>query len=188
MISKFYKTACVALAMCGTLTVAAQDKMNTVTGRVVDAATGKPLAGVIVAAYGDSRYTAMTDEKGNYELKVPDYTRSVSMTVDGYNIQQRAISEGKADGRMFHSVFSKDYNATTKATIAAEAAGFDNTAEVSIDPLIQQRLGGDMRSVNRSGLLGVGNTMLIEGINSLHANAQPLVVVDGVIMDMQYIR
>ena len=110
------------------------------------------------------------------------------MTVDGYNIQQRAISDGKADGRMFHSVFSKDYNATTKATIAAEAAGFDNTAEVSIDPLIQQRLGGDMRSVNRSGLLGVGNTMLIEGINSLHANAQPLVVVDGVIMDMQYSR
>jgi TonB-linked SusC/RagA family outer membrane protein len=30
--------------------------------------------------------------------------------------------------------------------------------------------------------------MLIEGINSLHANAQPLVVVDGVIMDMQYSR
>lgn len=188
MISKFYKTACVALAMCGSVAVAAQDKMNTVTGRVVDASTGKPLAGVIVSAYGDSRYTAMTDEKGNYELKVPDYTRSVSMSVDGYNIQQRAISDGKADANMYHSAFSQDYKASTYATISAEAVGFDNTAEVSVDPLIQQRLGGDIRTVNRSGLLGVGNSMLIEGINSLHANAQPLVVIDGVIMDMQYNR
>jgi TonB-linked SusC/RagA family outer membrane protein len=34
----------------------------------------------------------------------------------------------------------------------------------------------------------MGNTMLIEGINSLNANAQPLVVIDDVIMDMQYSR
>ena len=30
--------------------------------------------------------------------------------------------------------------------------------------------------------------MLVEGINSLNANAQPLIVIDGVVMDMQYNR
>ena len=71
--------------------------LKTVTGHVVDAATGQPLAGVIVSAYGNQRQTSMTDEQGNYELKVPTYTRSVVMRIDGYNLQQRAISDGKAD-------------------------------------------------------------------------------------------
>ena len=34
----------------------------------------------------------------------------------------------------------------------------------------------------------MGNTMLIEGINSLNANAQPSSVIDDVIMDMQFSR
>ena len=45
------------------LTAAAQD-MKKVSGYVMDAATGKPLAGVIVEAYGNHRFTAMTDETG----------------------------------------------------------------------------------------------------------------------------
>jgi hypothetical protein len=68
------------------------DCQKTVTGQVVDAATGKPLAGVIVSVYGDNRYTAMTDEDGRYELKAPEYVRSVFMRVDGYNNQQCAIN------------------------------------------------------------------------------------------------
>ena len=72
MISKYYKTLCVALALCGSMSVAAQDNVNTVTGQVTDAATGSPLVGVMVTAYGDARYSAMTDEHGNYELKVPE--------------------------------------------------------------------------------------------------------------------
>ena len=51
-----------------------------------------------------------------------------------------------------------------------------------------QQLGGDMRIVSRSGMPGIGNTMLIEGVNSLNANTQPLVVIDDVVMDMQYSR
>ena len=56
---KLYKTICAALAISGSLTAAAQENMNTVTGRVMDAATGKPLVGVIVTAYGDARYTGI---------------------------------------------------------------------------------------------------------------------------------
>ena len=44
----------------------AQENMITVTGNVVDDATGKPMAGVIVTAYGDTRYSAMTDANGMY--------------------------------------------------------------------------------------------------------------------------
>ena len=157
-------------------------------GTIVDAATGQPLAGVIVSAYDNQRQTTMTDERGYYELNVTEATRSVLMRVDGYNLQQRAISDGKADGRLYSSSFSENYSRQTTALLSREASQFNNTAELNIDPLIAQRLGADMRTVSRGGIPGMGNTMLIQGINSLNANAQPLVIVDDVIMDMQYQR
>ena len=45
------------------LTMAAQENLKTVTGQVVDAATQEPLVGVIVAAYDNEKYSAMTDEE-----------------------------------------------------------------------------------------------------------------------------
>ena len=167
---------------------AQETQMTTITGNVVDAATGNPIAGVIVTAYGDQRFSAMTNENGQYELKAPTYTRSVTMRIDGYNLQQNAVSGNKANGRLYHESFSNNYRQNTIATVGAETEQFSNNSELSIDPIVQQQLGADMRSVTRSGIPGMGNVMLIEGINSLHANAQPLVVVDDVIMDMQYGR
>ena len=167
--------------------VAAQD-MKEVTGLVVDAATGKPLAGVIVQAYGDARYSALTDETGTYKLKTPDYTRSLIMRVDGYNIEQCAISKGVANGHLYQDNFAAEYKSATTANSTSEANVFNNTSEVSIDPLVAQQLAADVRPTSMGGLTGIGNRMLIEGINSLHANAQPLIVIDGVVMDMQYNR
>ena len=169
-------------------TLAAQENLKTVTGQVVDAATGKPLAGVIVSAYDNQRMTTMTDEEGKYELKINDDTRSLLLRVEGYNLQQRAISGDKVDAALYSNAFSETYKRVTPAFSSAEATRFDNNSEISIDPLIAQQLGADMRMVNRSGTPGLGNTMLIEGINSLNANAQPLVVIDDVLMDMQYSR
>ena len=184
-----------AILMLTALSLSAQEKAmvsndnsQTVKGRVVDAATGQPLAGVIVSAYGNLRQTTMTGDDGCYELNVPGHVRSIAMRVDGYNMQQAAISDGRADAKLYRDFFSQDYNATTTANLSAEAGNFSNTSEMNIDPLISQQLAAHVRSVSRGGIPGMGNTMLISGINSLNINAQPLVVVDDVIMDMQYGR
>lgn len=169
-------------------TALAQGNTKTVTGTVIDAATGQPMSGVIVSAYDNQRKTTMTDEQGRYELTVPEYTSSVLMRVDGYNLQQKAIVDGKADGKLFSSAFNETYGLQTTSSLSSEARQFDNNSELSIDPLIAQRLGADMRSVSHGGIPGMGNMMLIEGINSLNANAQPLIVIDDVLMDMQYAR
>ena len=170
------------------LTMAAQENLKTVTGQVVDAATQKPLVGVIVAAYDNEKYSAMTDEEGRYTLKVPDYVNSVQMRIDGYNFLQSAIADGVANGNLYNNTFTEVYKRQTNAIQTSEARGFANTSEVSIDPFIAQQLGGDVRSVSRSGNVGLGNIMLMAGINSLNSNAQPLVIVDDVIMDMEYNR
>ena len=177
-----------AIMLMATASLSAQD-LKTVTGQVTDAATGQPVAGVIVAAYGDTRYTAMTDEQGRYELMAPQYVSSVSMRVEGYNLLQRAITaDGVANGRLYHEAFSTTYQRTTEAVQHATATNFANTANLSIDPQVAQQLGADIRSSQRSGIPGLGNTMLVGGINSLQLNTQPLVVIDDVVLDMQYSR
>ena len=186
MITKIQKICCVISLACITTAAVAQDNTKTVNGTVVDAATGQPLAGVIVSSYGNQRFTSMTDDQGRYELKVPENTRSVMMRVEGYNMVQKAIIDGKADAKLYSDAFSETYSRTTTATMSTMAGDFSNTSEISIDPLVAQKLGADIRTVSRGGIPGMGNTMLIQGINSLNANAQPLVVLDGVIMDMQY--
>ena len=176
--------------LLATMPMAAQENMKTVTGQVVDAATGQPIAGVIVAAYGETRYSAMTDENGRYELKTPDYVNSVSMRVEGYQLVQQPIdhANGQADACLYPSAFSPVYQLTTQSSVTRRAENFDNTAQLSIDPLMAQQLGADIHSVTRSGQLGMGSTMFIGGLVSLQANSQPLVVIDGVITDMQYDR
>ena len=170
------------------MTMAAQDSFKTVKGQVIDAATQKPLVGVIVAAYGNDKYSAMTDEQGRYTLNVPNYVSSVQMRIDGYNLMQCAIADGVANGQLYNEAFSDVYKSLTDAVQSSEANRFANTSEVSIDPLIAQQLGADVRSVSRGGNVGLGNTLLMAGINSINSNAQPLIVIDDVIMDMEYNR
>ena len=170
------------------LTMAAQENSKNVTGQVVDAATKQPLVGVIVAAYDNDKYSAMTDEEGRYTLKVPDYVSSVQMRIDGYNFLQCAIADGVANGQLYNEAFTEVYKRQTNAIQSSEANRFANTSEISVDPFIAQQLGADVRSVSRSGNIGLGNILTMAGINSLNSNAQPLVIVDDVIMDMEYNR
>ena len=190
MITKLQKIFCVICFASGTITAAAQDNMKIVGGTVSDAATGRPLAGVIVEAYDNHKYTSMTDEKGTYELKVPEYVSSVSLRLDGYLLQQKAIGQDadRTDARLYPSTFSPTYELATLSSVSRRAENFDNTSRLSIDPLVAEQLGADVHTVTRSGQLGMGNTMFIGGLTSLQTNAQPLVVIDGVITDMQYDR
>ena len=142
---KTYIVSAMMLLLAGSLaaqekTTVSTERLKTVTGQVVDAATGQPLAGVIVAAYGETRYTAMTNEDGRYELKTPDYVTSVSMRVDGYGLIQRAIADGVANAKLFSDAFTATYKSVTTATQSAEATNFANTSAVSIDPLIHSLL------------------------------------------------
>ena len=83
--------------LLATVSLAAQENLKTVTGQVVDAATQQPLAGVIVTAYGETRYSTMTDENGRYELKAPDHVTSISLRVEGYQLLQKSIADVVTD-------------------------------------------------------------------------------------------
>ena len=159
--------------------------VRTVTGTVYDAATNQPMAGVRVQATGHKRVTAMTDAEGKYKLNIPSYVTLITFSTPDYLLVQKPV--GKRDiinVRLYSDDFADNYS--DDIVITAER-GFEEgiSAAQTIDSDIQNRIGADVRTVNRSGTIGIGATMLIRGINSLNANTQPLVVVDGVIWDLQ---
>ena len=164
------------------------EKMTTVNGVVFDAATRTPLAGVRVAAHGNSKYSVMTDETGTYSLEVPEFVTLIDLQAPGYNLVQMAVSE-KAQQVFIHAEqFTSDYSADVLISDIAQTEDFSLSTALSVDQEIGTRLGGDLRTITRSGTPAMGSAMFIGGLNSLNANAQPLIVVDGVFIDQQYNR
>lgn len=158
-----------------------------IKGTITDAATGQPIAGVSVEAYGNPRLATMTAKDGTYSLTLPDEVSSLFIHAEGQQSQQVAIgSNNQVDAQLFSDAFLPNYSKTTSANRLSGTTDFDNNVDLSIDPFIQQRLGAEVRSISRGGVEGLGNVMFIGGINSINTSAQPLIVVDGAILDMQY--
>ena len=165
-----------------------QYPMKEVKGVVIDAATKAPLAGVQVQTLNDNRFTAMTNAQGEFTISVPTFATSLFVHTAQYLSQQVGIGEGSD----LHIVMISDkfgimYENGTNVS-AAPVAKINNTTAQIVDTEIENILGADMRSINRSGGPGYGAAMFIRGLNSLNANAQPLIVVDGIVRDMQQTR
>ena len=161
-----------------------------VQGIVVDDATKQPLAGVRVQVLNDIRYVAMTDDEGKFTLKVPAFATSLFVQTPQYLSQQVAIVAGDEKQvvriNMLRSAFSPMYEDGT--TITATNSFISNGNGLSIDEEMTGKLGGDIRMNMHSGNLEHGAAMFIRGISSINANAQPLIIVDGVELDMQQSR
>ncbi len=159
----------------------------TVKGTVIDQATKKPLAGVQLQALGYIRYTAMTDENGNFSIKVPTFSTALYAHSPQYMSQQIGIIAGDSTQtvsiKMLPERFQSMYGAGTDYT-AKRTAQIDRFG-VTVDNEVSGKLGADVRSILRSGAVDGGAAMFVRGINSITSDAQPLVVVDGIELDMQ---
>lgn len=166
----------------------ADENSVVVSGVVRDAALGTPMAGVRITAYNNSLHSAMSHQDGSFTIKVPDYVSSLTFAVDGCNTVVCAIG-GKTDNldvKMYSDAFSEIYSSSTAASNVASANISANNADLSIDQQIQRSLQGNVFSTMRSGQLAIGAALQIDGISSLNISSQPLVVLDGVILDMGY--
>lgn len=162
--------------------------MKEVSGFVYDAATKKPIDGANVKAYGHDRYSVMTDENGKYTIKVPVFVNSLYISVPEYNDIQVAFDGATAPSTALYSTaFNSVYNTKTTITSGGKAT-LSNTSAVTVDEEIDGQLSGDIHTINRTGLRGQGVAMFIRGLNSINTNAQPLIVLDGLIIDPQLDR
>ena len=145
-----------------------------VSGIVTDASTHQPVQGVQVSS---GQYEALTDEKGHYRVGASSRHANITLRRDGYTERVVAL---RGDTLVNTTLYSQAF----RPKLSNDAFTTATTA-ISLEDLLAERAGSDVRKVSRSGAAGVGANLFIRGYNSLNANAQPLIVVDGVIWDEQ---
>lgn len=169
-------------------------KTSTVSGTIKDAATGKPLATINVSVVNFS--AALTDEKGNFKIKVPN--KSATLRVEGEGFQTKEIPL-KGQKAIVASLYEESYNSIydnvklpngdklgSQTVYAATSVYTDGTwgrNNETADGFLQGKAAG-LNATMRSGTPNAGAYLALRGMNSLYANNQPLIIVDGAIFDI----
>jgi TonB-dependent starch-binding outer membrane protein SusC len=174
----------------------------TIRGVAVDAATQQPLSGVAVQIRGTQRGT-VGDQEGRFRitaaLEPGDY--EVRITRIGYSAVTRAVTLA-AESAVDLGTIAMRESAVELAEIVVTGAGApterrrlgnvvesvqgetinQSPAAASIDIALQGRIPGAVISQNH-GQPGGGASIRLRGTSSILGGAEPLIVVDGVIVD-----
>ena len=161
----------------------------TVSGIVKSASTKQPLPGVSVALPNVS--SAMTDENGQYSIKLP--VMEVILHVSGPGVARKDISvRGRSviDIELYEEGFKSTFDniitpsgevsplKTVNAWSPIKEDVILSTA-VTADAILQGKVAG-LNVIYRSGAPGDGANVYLRGINTMHAGSQPLYIVDGI--------
>ncbi len=166
-----------------------------VKGLVRDAHTKKPINAARVSVLNGSS-SAVTDANGNFSIKVASLTDVLEVLAYDFNGVEVAV---KARDFITVDLYSDEFTAYFKTVdgltgskrnsssinSSASVVDFSNATALAGDDMLKA-IGGDVRSISRTGLSGVGSSLFIRGLNSINANAQPLFIVDGVIWNNLY--
>jgi len=167
-----------------------QEETRVIKGQVIAQNDKQPLAGVLIQAVSGEGYSTLTEEDGSFEMQVPLYCSAVTVTIPGYNmIRVGLCKSGEIGTIVLQSDASKPlYSADDNIRNNVSTGSMEFTSARNVTSEIGNQLGGTVYTKARSGAIAVGNYMNIGGVNSLQSNTQPLVVLDGVILNQQYGR
>ena len=185
-----------ALLTMGNTTGYAQDKAEKVTadqqeelveivGMVVDAVTNAPIPGVRVEALNNNRFTAMTKADGIFNVKVPKHVASLFVSTPGY---ESVIIKARKDEHIEVALYDEAFSSYVKNGFDVSSIGemtIDMAKSTTLETELQKQLGAQVRTITRSGTVGIGAVMMMQGINTINTSAQPLIVLDGVVQDLQ---
>ncbi len=194
------RTAAVGLALLssGLASVGAQ-QTGRITGRVVDVATNRPLAGVQVFI-PPTGIGNITDTDGRYLLQnVPAGQHTVTAQLVGYKQAQgtAAVTPGataQVNLALAETAIQLDQIVVTGAGVATQRKKLGNTiasidaAKVSTAAVtdVSQLLAGREAGVAvlpSGGYTGEGARIRIRGSSSLSQNNEPIIYMDGIRMD-----
>lgn len=183
-----------AAVLLATSVGSAAAQQRPIAGTVRDSLTGAPLSTIVVAVRG-TRITAVTRDNGRYEL--PAVSGAVTLVFRGIGYRPKEVAvraaAGQVDVALARDIFRLEEIVVTGqatgvvrrnvanavATVSASDLGAVPTA--SIEQQLQGKVAGADIQTN-SGAPGGGVQVRLRGITSVNADAQPLYVVDGVIV------
>lgn len=169
----------------------AQSKV--IKGKVTDQKDGSPLPGVTVIAKGATTAGTQTDLNGLYSLTVPDGAQSITFKYIGYKDAVLAITGATvdaqlaADAKQLTEVVVVGYGTQKRASVTGSIATVsgketENTPVTTFEQALQGRTSGVNIQAN-NGKLGQGIKISVRGTASISGGTQPLVVIDGIIVN-----
>ncbi len=174
----------------------ARAQERTVTGTVTDSTTGSPLAGVQVALEPGGQRT-QTRDNGSFALAgVPDQEVTLVFRLIGYRRGAVRLAAGEAGTvtialardpfKLEEVVVTGQFTGQERRNLAnaISTVGAEDLEQVPA-PGIEQQLQGKVAGADiqeNSGAPGGGLQVRLRGVTSINAPAQPLYVIDGVIM------
>ncbi len=168
-----------------------------VSGKVVDN-EGLPLPGVSVRVSGLSVAT-VTDENGNYTIRVADANASLEFSYIGYLKQVIAVGNRNvinvsfnADAKNLQEVivtgytnYTREQSASAVSLVTAEK--INDVAGLTVDQILQGRVPG-MSVISSSGQPGQSASVVIRGIGTINGSSTPLYLLDGIPIEAGYFQ
>ncbi|PSQ78785.1 MAG: SusC/RagA family TonB-linked outer membrane protein, partial [Bacteroidetes bacterium QH_7_62_13] len=198
MLKRALSAALFALAALGLFSQGVFAQEGRIAGTVVDSTTSRALPGVNVVVEG-TQIGAATDSDGSFRLtNVPVGTNTLNVSFVGYRQKEVSVNvqEGSTTDVRIRIVPSRvqledvvvtamgqERNERAVATSVQKVEGA-SLAEVENENFINSlsgRVSG--ASVRSSSTMGGSSNINIRGVSSLSGNNQPLIVVDGIVVD-----
>lgn len=167
---------------------------RTVKGRVTDQKTGEAVPGVSVTVKGVAKGTA-TGPDGSFTIEVPANARTLTLSSVGYPTQEVAIGSNNTvtlsitpDTKALDEVIVTGYGTPqrrrdmTAAVATVGGKDLENKPFTSVDQMLAGKVPG-LIAPSSSGQPGANQAIRIRGIGSISAGANPLFVIDGVIVN-----
>lgn len=176
---------------------AAEKKQEIViSGLVRDAHTKKPINAAQISV-PNKNISTISDENGKFSFKIFSLKDVLHVSAYDYNLYEVALrGRDSVVIELYSNQFSNYFKNVEgiSGVVNNSAASYSvksiddlsKSGAISADEVLQSAFGGDIRSISRSGVAGIGASSFIRGINSLNAIAQPLFVVDGVVWNNLY--
>ncbi|TDQ11062.1 SusC/RagA family TonB-linked outer membrane protein [Pedobacter metabolipauper] len=165
----------------------------TITGTVRSASDNLGLPGVSVMLKGTST-GVVTDPNGKFTLRIPGNTGILEFTSIGYKKQEVSISDSKnlnillvEDAAALNEVVVVGYGTTRKQDLTGSVAvvsakDFQKGSITTPEQMLSGKVSG-VSITSNSGQPGSGSTIRIRGGSSLSASNDPLIVIDGVLLE-----
>lgn len=171
-----------------------------IAGKIVDE-EGTPLIGATVLVEGTLKGTA-TNFDGEFELEnVPEGSQILTISYTGYQSQTVPVQVPKSgtlsqdftlkvDAQILDEIVVVGYGVQRKRDLSGSISKVDGQKlQATITPSFESALQGQAAGVSviqGSGLAGASSVIRIRGISSISASAEPLYVVDGIPIDVNY--
>ncbi len=173
------------------LSASAQNR--TVKGVVTDATTQEPLMGASVMME-DGKVGAVTDLDGNFSITVAPGVKKLKVSYIGFVDKTVAVTDGvinvvmEPDDRQLGEVVVVGYGTARKSDLTGSVStinskDFNKGSISSAEELINGKVSG-VQITSNSGSTTAGSTIRVRGGASLNASNDPLIVVDGVPLEL----